>query len=66
MKFDGATYFSQVFKLLLKYIAQTSKVRQTMQEASRCKYQKSIFGCHQAEPRHTSSFWNNGYCVRQS
>ena len=44
MKFDGATYPDQVFELLSKYATQTSKVRQTMQEASRCKYQKSIFG----------------------
>ena len=44
MKFDGATYPDQVFELPSKYATQTSKVRQTMQEASRCKYQKSIFG----------------------
>lgn len=44
MKFDGATYPDQVFELPSKYVTQTSKVRQTMQEASRCKYQKSIFG----------------------
>lgn len=44
MKFDGVTYSDQVFELLPKYVTQTSKVRQTMQEASRCKYQKSIFG----------------------